>query len=107
MPINLSDLERRIRSLEEDRIHHLALINMLMTASEHLWSLAMQKGLIEDPVKFAEDYLQLKTETRTFQGVDPTYLDVLSQVYEERTEEFRRRLLMEARRVDQKQKGSG
>ena len=64
MAIDMLDLERRVASLEEDRINHMALINVLVTTSQHLWSVLMQKDVIEDPVKFAEAYLE-----------NPTYLE--------------------------------
>jgi hypothetical protein len=107
MPIDMSDLERRIAALEADRIRHLALINMLTTTAENLWSVLMQKGVIADPVQFAKDYLRMPTETRTFPGVDPSYIDVLSQDYEERTAEFRGRILTEALRLQQKKDRTG
>ena len=99
MAISLADLGRRVAELEEDRINHLALINMLVTTTQHLWSTLMQKGVIEDPVKFADSYLEHPKATRPFPGVDPAYLDVLNQVYDERFLYYRGLLLAEAHRI--------
>lgn len=99
MAISIADLERRIASLEEDRLNHLALINVLVTTTQHLWSTLMQKGVIEDPVAFAEAYLENPSSVRSFPGVDPAYLDVLNQVYDERFLYYRSMLHAEAVRV--------
>ncbi|WP_291053225.1 hypothetical protein [Hyphomonas sp.] len=99
MAIEMLDLQRRIASLEEDRINHLALINVLVTTTQHLWSTLMQKGVIEDPVAFVEAYLDNPSRVRTFPGVDPAYLDVLNQVYDQRFMYYRAMLHAEAVRV--------
>lgn len=67
------DLERRVTELESDRIEHLALINVLVTTTQHLWSTLMEAGVVEDPVAFAEAYLENPTATRPFPGVDPAW----------------------------------
>ena len=75
--LSIADLERRIVSLEEERTEHLALITVLVTTTQHLWSTLMQRGVIEDPVAFAEEYLEEPSRVRTFPRVDPTRLDEL------------------------------
>jgi hypothetical protein len=99
MTVSLADLERRVASLEEDRIEHLALINVLVTTTQHLWSALMREGVIEDPVSFAEAYLADPPPTRPMPGVDPAHLDELGRTYGGRFAYYRGLLLAEAVRV--------
>lgn len=101
MAIDMRELQRRVTSLEEDRIEHLALISVLVTTTQHLWMTLMQRGVIEDPVAFADAYLENPMANRPFPGVDPAYLDVLNQAFEERFLRYRSLLLGEAIRMKQ------
>lgn len=99
MAIEMLDLERRVTELEEDRIEHLALICVLVTTTQHLWSVLMQKDVIEDPVAFADDYLADPPPTRPMPGVDPAHIEELGRAYGDRFTYYRGLLLAEAVRV--------
>jgi hypothetical protein len=99
MAIDMLELERRVASLEADRIEHLALINMLVTTTQHLWSTLMESGVIEDPVAFADAYLADPLPTRPMPGVDPAHLEELGRTYGDRFTYYRGLLLAEAVRV--------
>ncbi|MFN7180444.1 hypothetical protein [Hyphomonas sp.] len=99
MAIDMLELERRVASLEEDRIEHLALISVLVTTTQHLWSTLMESGVIEDPVAFAEAYLADPPPTRPLPGVDPAHLEELGRTYGDRFLYYRGLLLAEAVRV--------
>ena len=99
MAISLADLERRVIELEADRIEHLALISVLVTTTQHLWSKLMQAGVIEDPVAFADAYLADPPPTRPMPGVDPAHLEDLGRTYGDRFTYYRGLLLAEAVRL--------
>jgi hypothetical protein len=104
MAIDMLDLQRRVTELEADRIEHLALISVLVTTTQHLWSKLMQAGVIEDPVAFAEAYLADPPPTRPMPGVDPAHLEEVGRTYGDRFTYYRGLLLAEAVRV-QRMKG--
>lgn len=58
-------------------------------------------------VAFADDYLADPTATRPFPGVDPAYLDVLNQVYDERFLYYRGLMLAEAHRIQRMRDEAG
>ncbi len=99
MAIDMLDLERRVASLEEDRIEHLALISVLVTTTQHLWSRLMEAGVIGDPVAFADAYLADPPPTRPMPGVDPAHLKEQGRTYGDRFTYYRGLLLAEAVRV--------
>ena len=99
MAIDILELERRVAELEKDRIEHLALINVLVTTTQHLWSRLMEAGVIEDPVAFADAYLADPSPTRPMPGVDPAHIEELGRTYGDRFTYYRGLLLAEAVRV--------
>lgn len=99
MAIDMLDLERRVTELEADRIEHLALISVLVTTTQHLWSRLMECGVIEDPVAFADAYLADPPPTRPMPGVDPAHLEELGRAYGDRFTYYRGLLLAEAHRI--------
>lgn len=99
MAIDVLDLERRVAELEADRIEHLALISVLVTTTQHLWSTLMDAGVIDDPVAFADAYLADPPPARPMPGVDPAHLKDLGRAYGDRFTYYRGLLVAEAIRV--------
>lgn len=88
-------LEDRVRALEADNLRNLALINACKALAVGAWChISLHE---KDPVAFAQRLIATWRQgaeiPRSFPGADPSYLDALSQVYQQAIEDIAREIL--------------